>query len=318
MKRHFQFTLRLMFSTLALCTAFSTVAFGQEETAATITGQVTDSTGAVVNNAAVTVTNKETGAERRVQTNEEGLYVITPLTPGSYTIVVEQTNFKRYLQNITLNAKDRRPINVVLEAGAPSETVLITDEAPAIQESPTGQTLISGSQVRELPLNNRDFLKLTELVPGVSSDLADETALGLSNRTSISINGMRRNGVNYFVDGVNNTDGGSNITLLATPTIDSIQEFKVLTSNYTAELGRSGSGAITVVTRSGSNEYHGSLYEFLRNDYFNANSFFNNRRGRGANGQPLAPVPKLRFNTFGGTLSGPVTLPRFGEGGPAI
>src|SRR5205807_5181983 len=152
-------------------------------------------------------------------------------------------------------------------------------------------------------------------VPGVSSDLADETSLGLTNRTSVSINGMRRNGVNYLVDGVNNTDGGSNITLLSTPTIDSIKEFKVLTSNYTAEVGRSGSGTVTVVTRGGSNEFHGSLYEFVRNDYFNANSFFNKRTGRNADGSLKNDVPKLRHNTFGGTLSGPVVLPRFGEGG---
>jgi hypothetical protein len=303
---------------LLLCLSFGVVAFAQEETAATITGQVTDSTGAIIPGATVVVTNKETNAERRVQSNQDGNYVVTPLTPGTYIVVVEQPNFKRYEQTLTLNAKDRRPVDVVLEAGDINQTVLVTDEAPLLQESPTGQTLISGQQVRELPLNNRDFLKLTELVPGVSSDLTDETSLGLSNRTSISINGMRRNGVNYFVDGVNNTDGGSNITLLSTPTIDSIKEFKVLTSNYTSEVGRSGSGTVTVVTRGGSNDYHASLYEFVRNDRFNANSFFNNRRGRGADGNPLAPVPKLRYNTFGGTLSGPVTLPRFGEGGRAV
>ncbi len=315
MKRYFGIRLLVTFAALALSVGVSPVAFGQEETAATITGQVVDSTGAIIQNATVIVTNKDNNAERRVQTNEDGTYVVTPLTPGTYTVSVEQPNFKHYLQTLTLNAKDRRPVDIVLEAGSPTEIVTITDESPLIQESPTGQALISGSQVRELPLNNRDFLKLTELVPGVSSDLADETALGLSNRTSISINGMRRNGVNYLVDGVNNTDGGSNITLLSGPTMDSIQEFKVLTSNYTAEVGRSGSGTVTLVTRGGSNDVHASLYEFVRNDRFNANSFFNNRRGRGADGKPLAPVPKLRYNTFGGTLSGPVMFPRFGEGG---
>jgi hypothetical protein len=313
MRHQLQF-LRIVFVILSIFT-FTAVAFSQEETAATIVGQITDSAGAVVRGAVVVVTNKETNAERRVETNEDGNYVVTPLTPGTYKIVVEHQGFKRYLQTITLNAKDRRPVVVVLETGSMTETVTITDEAPLIQEGPTGQTLISGSQVRELPLVNRDFLKLTELVPGVSSDLTDETSLGLSNRTSISINGMRRNGVNYFIDGVNNTDGGSNITLLSTPTIDSIKEFKVLTSNYTSEVGRSGSGTVTVVTRGGSNEFHGSGYEFVRNNKFNANSFFNNRRGRDANGNPLAPVPKLRYNTFGGTFSGPVQLPRFGEGG---
>jgi|GEM_PF-528440 len=301
-----------------ICLFSAVPVFAQEETIATITGRVTDSAGAIIPGATVIVKNKDTNAERRVQVNEDGNYVVTPLVPGTYTVVIEQANFKRYEQTVTLNAKDRRPIDIVLEAGDISQTVLVTDDAPLIQESPTGQSLISGAQVRELPLNNRDFLKLTELVPGVSSDLADETSLGLSNRTSISINGMRRNGVNYFVDGVNNTDGGSNITLLSTPTIDSIKEFKVLSSNYTAEVGRSGSGTVTMVTRGGSNDYHFSLYEFVRNDRFNANSFFNNRRGRGADGNPLAPVPKLRYNTFGGTVSGPVTLPRFGEGGPAL
>jgi hypothetical protein len=291
------------------------VVVAQEETAATITGVVTDSTGALVQKATVTVTNKDTNATRTVETNDDGNYIITPLTPGTYTVVIEHPGFKRYLQTITLNAKDRRPIDAALETGSPTETVTITDEPPLIQESSTGQSLISGSQVRELPLVNRDFMKLTELVPGVSSDLADETALGLSNRTSISINGMRRNGVNFFVDGVNNTDGGSNITLLSTPTIDSIKEFKVLTSNYTSEVGRSGSGTVTVVTRGGGNNYHASLYEFVRHNRFNANSFFNNRLGNNLDGTPKAPVPKLRYNTFGGTLSGPVTLPLFGEGG---
>src|SRR5260370_17903523 len=113
---------------------------------------------------------------------------------------------------------------------------------------------------------------------------------------------MRRNGINYFVDGVNNTDGGSNITLLSTPTIDSIKEFKVLSSNYTAEVGRSGSGTVTMVTRSGSNDYHFSGYEFVRNDRFNANSFFNNRPGPGAAGKPLAPVPNAPSNNFARTF----------------
>ena len=251
------------------------------QSTATVQGTVTDSKGAVLPNATVIVKNKDTNAERRVQVNEDGNYVVTPLIPGAYTVVVEQPNFKRYEQSITLNAKFRRPVDIVLEPGDISQKVLITDDAPLLQESPTTQSLISGAQVRELPLNNRDFLKLTELVPGVSSDLADETSLGLSNRTSISINGMRRNGVNYYVDGVNNTDGGSNITLLSTPTIDSIKEFKVLSSNYTSEVGRSGSGTVTVVTRGVGNDYHASLYEFVRNDRFNANSIFNNRRGRG-------------------------------------
>jgi hypothetical protein len=299
--------------------AFSGGVLAQEETNASVSGLVTDSTGAVVKDATVVIINDQTKQERRVQTNEDGQFVLTPLIPGTYTLTVEQANFKKHVEaGLTLNAKDRRTINVVLEVGNVSESVTVTSETNVVQDSPTGQTLISGTQVLEIPLQNRDFTKLLELAPGVSSSLDDETGFGLSNRFDVSINGMRRNGVNVFVDGVSNTDVGSNITLLSTPTIDSIKEFKVLTSNYTAEVGRSGGGTVTLVTKGGENDFHGSLYDFARNDRFNANSFFNNRRGRNAAGNPLAPTPRLRYHNFGFTLSGPVTLPRFGEGGPAV
>ncbi len=314
MKSHFFIAKGLVLAALILCFGFTAIA--QEETAATIVGQVTDSTGGILQGATVVVTNKETNAERRVQTNDDGNYVITPLSPGNYTLTVEQTNFKRYVQtDLVLNAKDRRLINVVMEAGNVSELVTVTGEQFVVQDSPTGQTLISGTQVLEIPLQNRDFTKLLELAPGVSSSLDDETGFGLANRFDVSINGMRRNSVNVFVDGVSNTDVGSNITLLSTPTIDSIKEFKVLTSNYTAEVGRSGGGTVTLVTKSGGNEFHGSIYDFARNDRFNANTFFNNRLGTRPNGTPTAPTPRLRYHNFGGTLSGPVIIPIFGEGG---
>ena len=307
---------RLFFIALVLCLGLSSFAIAQDETSATVTGQVLDSTGAAVANATVVAKNSNTGLERRIQTNDEGNYSISALTPGEYSLTVEQTGFKKYLQVITLNAKDRRPIQITLEVGAPTETVTVTDQAPLLQDSPTGQTLVSGNQIVELPLNNRNFIKLLETVPGVSSDLDDESSFGLTSRASVSINGLRRNAVNYTVDGVSNTDVGSNITLLSTPTVDSIQEFKVLSSNYTAEVGRSGGGSVVIVTRGGGKNYSGTLYEFVRNDYFNANSFFNNRRGRDTNGNPLADTPKLRYNNFGGTFSGPVYLPNFGEGEP--
>jgi Carboxypeptidase regulatory-like domain/TonB-dependent Receptor Plug Domain len=314
MKRNFKQMSLVIF--IAIICGFSNSAIAQDETAATINGQVTDSSGAAVANASVVVASPETGTSRTVQADNDGNYSVSQLIPGQYTITVEQNGFKRYVQNITLNVKDRRQVAIILEVGAVSETVTVTDEPPLIQESPTGQTLINNKQIVEIPLNNRDFTKLLELVPGVSSDLTDETSLGLTNRTSVSINGMRRNGVNYLVDGVNNTDGGSNITLLSTPTIDSIREFKVLTSNFTAEVGRSGSGTVTLVTKGGTNEYRFSLYEFVRNDIFNANTFFNNRRGRKADGTPQADVPRLRYNTFGGTFGGPLPFFNFGDGGP--
>src|SRR5687767_11894006 len=316
MKLHF--AIRAGFLALASLLACSGAVLAQEETAATVNGLVTDSTGAVVKGANVVITNDQTQQERRVVTNDDGQFVLTPLIPGTYTLTVEQTNFKKHVEaGVTLNAKDRRSINIVLEIGNVSELVTVTSETNVVQDSPTGQTLISGTQVLEIPLQNRDFTKLLELAPGVSSSLDDETGFGLSNRFDVSINGMRRNAVNVFVDGVSNTDVGSNITLLSTPTIDSIKEFKVLTTNYTAEVGRSGGGTVTLVTRGGENQFHGSIYDFARNDRFNANTFFNNRRGRNALGEPNSRTPRLRYHNFGFTLSGPVTLPRFGEGGPA-
>ncbi len=315
-QQHYRLILPLVLLAVTFFLSSGGVAVGQEETAATISGQVTDAAGASVPGATVVVSNDTNGQERRVQTNEDGHYVVTPLSPGTYTLTAEQTNFKKHVETgVVLNAKDRRLLNIALEAGNVNEVVTVSGEEAVVQDSPTGQTLISGTQVLEIPLQNRDFTKLLELAPGISSSLDDETGFGLANRFDVSINGMRRNAVNVFGDGVSNTDVGSNITLLSTPTIDSIQEFKVLTSNYTAEVGRSGGGTVTLVTKSGGNDFHGSIYDFARNNRFNANSFFNNRRGRRADGTPLAPTPRLRYHNFGGTFSGPVTIPRFGEGG---
>ncbi len=303
---------------LVLVISQSITVFSQDETSATILGQVTDSTGAVVAGVKVEVKNNATGQQKIVQTDEDGRFSVFPLNPGNYTITVEQSGFKTSVVNSTLNAKDRRPVNITLEVGEASAIVTVTSEAPLLQESPTGQALISGNQVTELPLNNRNFIRLLETIPGVSSDLSDDTGFGLTSLANISINGLRRNAVNYLVDGVNNTDVGSNITLLSSPTVDSIAEVKVLTSNFTAEIGRSGGGAVIITTRGGGNRFHGSVYNFNRNDYFNANSFFNNRVPRNADGSVRSPVPVLRYNNFGGTFSGPVVIPGFGEDVPAV
>ena len=317
MRKHLARRLSGALAALAVCFSLCGPAAAQVgETAAQISGQVTDAAGAAIAGAAVLVKNDATGEERRVQTNEDGNYVVTQLTPGTYTVTIEQQGFKRHVETgVVLNVSDRRPLIVALETGNVSEVVTVTSETNVVQDSPTVQTLISGTQVLEIPLQNRDFTKLLELAPGVSSSLDDETGFGLSNRFDVSVNGMRRNSVNVFIDGVSNTDVGSNITLLSTPTIDSIKEFKLLSSNYTAEVGRSCGGAVTIVTRGGGNDFHGSIYDFARNDRFNANTFFNNRRGRNAaTGRPVAPTPRLRYHNFGGTFSGPVMIPKFGEG----
>ena len=310
-----KFSLTTLTGCLVVLALAITTAFAQDDTSATIVGQITDPAGAVVPNATVVVTNTKTNQSRQVQSNADGLYTVYPLTPGEYTVAVEQAGFKKTVVNVTLATRDRRPVDVVLEVGTASEVVTVTSEPPLIQDSPVGQTLVSGNQVTELPLNNRNFIRLLETIPGVSSDLDDESNFGLTSRASVSINGQRRNSVNYIVDGVNNVDIGSNITLLSTPTVDSILEFKVLSSNYTADVGRSGGGSVIITTKGGGNDFHGTLYEFVRNDAFNANTFFNNRLGRRADGTPVADVPRLRYNNFGGVISGPVIIPNVGDGG---
>ena len=156
--------------------------------------------------------------------------------------------------------------------------------------------------MQQLPLNNRNFVQLATLAPGVSSDLPDEVGVGLTSTVSISVNGSRRNAVNWLVDGVSNVDVGSNITLLSTPTLESIQEFKIITSSYAAEWPRSGGGVVNVVTKSGTNTFSGSGYEFFRDDALNANSWFRNQSTNPTTQKP----PSLKYNNFGYTVGGPV------------
>lgn len=311
---------RLLVLALAICVG-SGAAFAQEVTA-TITGTVTDPAGAVVPSAEVTLTNRNTREERRAKADDDGNYVLTQIQPGVYDLSVRMQGFKEVVNSgIEVNVNDRRTINVALETGAVNEVVTVTTEAPLIQTSPTVGDVVENRRVVEMPLNNRNFMQLLTLVPGVTSSGTSEIGIGLTNTVDFSINGTRRNSINFLVDGVTNTDVGSNITLLSVPTVDSIQEFRVITSVPTAEFGRSGGGVVNIVTRGGGHDFHGTLYEFVRNDRFNANSFFNNANGTfGPNdatvlaglataGDPRTPRPKLRYNNFGYLASGPVFIP---------
>ena len=183
-----------------------------------------------------------------------------------------------------------------------AESIEVSAGSALVQPIAALQSTMTSTQVKELPLNNRNFVQLATLAPGVSSDLADEVGVGLTSTVSISINGGRRNAVNWLVDGVSNVDVGSNITLLSTPSLESIEEFKIITNGYAAEWPRSGGGVVNVVTKSGSNRFAGSLYEFLRSDKLNANSFFRNLNADPA--QNSTPAP-LKYNNFGATIGGP-------------
>jgi outer membrane receptor protein involved in Fe transport len=302
---------------LIFCIGFGLNTFAQETTG-TITGQVTDEKGAAVAGAQITVADVQRGFERTYQTTEEGVYTAPQLPVGTYTLTVEGAGFKKHVQeNIVINVNDRRPVDIVLEAGQVTESVTVTSDAALIQESPTQQSLVNGAQVRQLPLNNRNFVQLATLSAGVTSSLPSQVGFGGLSVVSLSINGGRTSSINWLVDGARNVDTGSNLTLLTVPSVDAISEFTVLTSNYAPEFGRNGGGVINVVTRSGSNDFHGSLYEFVRNDRLNARNPFQIVPLAGLNrlnGEERF-VPPLKYNDYGFTVGGPIIMPRFGEGG---
>ena len=275
-----------------------------QETTGTITGVTSDQTGAVLPGVSVTIKNTNTSTSRTVVTNETGLYTASLLPVGSYEVTFELSGFQPVtMKNIDLHVNDRLKLDGRLTVGGVAESVEVSAGRQLVQPIAALQTTMTSVQVNEMPLNNRNFVQLATLAPGVSSDLTDEVGVGLTSTVSISINGGRRNAVNWLVDGVSDVDVGSNITLLSTPSLESIAEFKIITNGYQAEWPRSGGGIVNVVTKSGTSRLAGSGYEFLRTDKFNANSFFRN-----LNPDPTinSAPPNLKYNNFGGTVGGPM------------
>ena len=327
MRHHF--CLRTVVASIFLTLSFIVTASAQETTG-TITGTVLDANGAAVAGANVTVTDTEKQVVvRTVTTNEEGFYSVPNLPSATYDVGVEMAGFKKSVsQAVKLDVGQRRTLDVKLETGDVSETVNVVAQPIAVElTTPTASSTISGDQAKELSLNNRNWVQLVALSPGVSNDLADQVYVGTTNpdgqanTINISVNGARSSQNTFTVDGADITDRGSNITIQAYPSVDSISEFKVLRSLFPAESGRSGGGQVNVVTRSGSAKFHGSVFEFIRNEAFNANNFLINATatppfGRDSNGK--AKRPPFRYNNYGFTLGGPVYLPKFGEGGSSL
>ena len=291
---------------------------------ATLSGTVEDENGAVIPGAAITVLNPSTALQRQATTNDQGSFTVTLLQPGTYTVTVRRDGFAPIeVKNVVLNVGDRKALKIELKAGDVNATVQVTSEAPLINESPAVGTVIDRQFVANLPLNGRSFQSLILLTPGVVVTAAGSQ----SNSGQFSVNGQRSN-ANYFtVDGVSANIGVSTdnfsigtqqvagsvpgLTALGTTnnlvSIDALEEFKILASTYSAEFGRQPGGQVQLVTRSGDNQFHGTAFDYLRNDIFDARDWFNKKP---------ATKPPLRQNQFGGTFSGPVFLPRFGEGGP--
>jgi hypothetical protein len=269
---------------------------------ATIVGKVTDVNGADIPNASVTVTQKGTNRTQTVTTNSEGEYVITQLQPGDYTLKISYTGFKISLnENITLQTDTTSRVNVTLETGDVNETVTINSEPSVVNsETPEKGEVITQRQVQELPLNVRDYTELAKLVPGVYQRPSED-----DQGQGVAAAGTRTDASNFILDGVanrNDRNGGVGVNT----SVDSIQEFKVSTSTYSAEYGRLAGAQINVVSKSGNNRFSGTVFEYIRNDAFDANNVF------------TAPTEKkvLRRHQFGGTLGGPLAFLNFGEGVP--
>ena len=277
---------------------------------ATMSGSVTDSSGAVVVGATVSVTNNATGFQRQAITNTLGQYNLPSLVPGSYSMNVEFTGFRRATRtNITLQVDQNARIDVALEVGQATETVEITAEAPLIesQSASLGQ-VVDTQKILALPLNGRDFQQLARLVPAVSTG----TEGGETGPNGFSANGLRADENAFQIDGTSNTNP-LNTQITFTPSIDSLQEFKIETSNYSAEFGKGAGAQINVVTKSGTKEFHGTLWEFNRNNKVQARNLFDVNRGAFPcdKSNPnvatrAACAPQYNQNQFGGNLGGPI------------
>ena len=300
----------MMFVLAGLLLGFASAAVAQVVTG-TISGTVKDSSGAVVPNATVTITNTDKNiTARTLKTDAAGGYSAPLLPVGQYAVKVEANGFATASQsNIALNVNENLAVNLTLQVGSSSQTVTV--EAAPLQvdlQTAQAQTVITGTQIRELAINTRNYEQLVSLMPGVSTGLASDqlyvgvsNPLGTSNQINFSVNGGRPTQNTWNIDGADNVDRGANLTLLAYPSVDSIDEFSVQRGLYTAEYGRSSAGQINVITKSGTNQFHGDLYEFFRSDVLDANNFFNNRSGKAR--------PPLRYNDFGGTIGGPLFIP---------
>lgn len=263
-----------------------------------ISGTVKDSAGAAIPNTTITVTNLANNLVRTATTDDDGFYTVTNLPAGNYGIEAAQRGFKTATQSgISVVADARLTMDITLEPGLVTETVQITTATGETVNTTSGEVgrLVDQRQVQNLALNGRNYIQLITLIPGAA--ILDEDQLALTTSLSISqaaVNGNRPNYNSLSVDGGFNMDSGSNNSQINNVGIDFIQEVKIQTSNFSAEYGRNAGASINVVTRSGGNSYHGSVFEFIRNDKLDARSFFSPVRG------------KLRFNNFGWNFNGPI------------
>jgi len=273
-------------------------------TTSTILGTVTDPSGALVAHAAVTVRSETTNFSHEAVSSSEGDFVIPNLDPGLYTVNVQASGFRQFVRTgVALTVDQRLRVDASLTVGDVSEKVEVAGQVQLVNtdSSSIGQ-VIDREEVNRLPLNGRYFLQLALLVPGANTGYPGNRQMGNElGGVSLAVNGARTSSNNYLIDGVDN-NGGFNGYFSLSPSVDSIQEFKVQTNSYSAEFGRSAGAQINVVSRAGTNRYHGSAAEFLRNSELDAAAFFSNAAG-------ITTKPPFKRNQFAASLGGPVSIP---------
>jgi hypothetical protein len=270
-----------------------------------IAGRLTNATGDPVAGATVTVTSVERNVSVTATSDKNGNYQVLFLRPGVYAVKIEAQNFKTTeSRRETIGVNQTLRFDVALEILEPSEVIDVTGQSAKVElTNPTVGSTVTGQAVQNLPLNGRNALQLALLQPGVTNDFPGSVT-GIIGAI-FSVSGNHSDSVNFLLDGGNNANILFN-TVVLNPNPEAVAEFRILTSNYTAEYGRNSGGTVSVVTKSGTNANHGGIYNFLRNDFFNANSFFNNRDG--------LPRDNLKRNQFGFTLGGPISIPGVVDG----
>jgi hypothetical protein len=287
---------------LAFLLLFSSAAVAQLTTA-DIVGTVTDATGAVVPNANIVLTNLETNEKRTSQSNGSGDYNFTLLPVGHYSIAVKATGFEASItKDLPVEAGDRARSDIHLQLGAESTIVEVTAQTPLLQaDNATVSSTVTAKAVQDLPLNGRNFVQLVALVPGANPGAGNGLSSGgrpddrRTNAAGLSVNGQDESLNNWVVDGVDDNERviGS---IGVKPNVEGIQEITVETNSYAPEAGRTAGGVINIVTRSGTNHFHGSVYEYFRNDIFDGRNFF----------QTTGNKPELRQNQYGASIGGPI------------
>src|SRR5882724_906608 len=289
-----QLSMAILLATIFL--GFSQPVRGQAVNA-TLLGTVTDSSGAAVSNAKVTITETNTGISRTSQTNESGNYISPDLPPGTYTVTAEQSGFKRVSRagvDVIVNTTQR--VDLVLQPGNISETITVEAETPILQteRADTGRK-IDTVLTENLPLGtNRNYQNLLNIVPGTTrATFQHSQFFNASSSLQTEVNGQLRMGNNYQIEGIDNNERTGLLQIIVPP-LEAIQTVDVSTSNYDAELGRASGAVTNVILKSGTNNFHGAAYEFARNSYFNARNFFDKSVGH------------LAYNYFGGNIGGPI------------